>query len=396
MLPPLTPEEQSHSLRLAARIREALVAGGGWLSFERFMELALYVPGLGYYSAGSEKLGAGGDFVTAPEVSDLFSRCIARQCAAVLMRTGGDILELGAGTGRMAAVLLTELAAQRVLPERYAILEVSADLAERQRERLARLPPALRERVVWLERLPEQPLRGVMLANEVADALPCRRFRCDAGGVSELGVVLDTVSEESPTVSVPIRFREGAVAADAGLARACDEILAGLPEPLPPGYTSEVCLRIAPWIAALGASLARGLLLLCDYGLPRRHYYHPQRVSGTLRCHYKQRAHDDPYVNLGVQDITAWVDFTRVADAALAAGLEVSGFATQAAFLLGLGVEALVAEAGAGIGRARLAAEARRLIMPEEMGEAFKMMALSRDLDIPLAGFAVQDLRHLL
>jgi SAM-dependent MidA family methyltransferase len=396
ILPPLTAEEQAHSRRLAARIREALVAAGGWLSFERFMELALYAPGLGYYSAGSAKLGAGGDFVTAPEISDLFSRCIARQCAAVLTRTGGEILELGAGTGRMAAALLTELAAQRVLPERYAILEVSADLAERQRERLARLPQALRERVIWLERLPQRPLHGVMLANDVADALPCRRFRCAAGGVSELGVVLDPVSDEPATATAPIRFRERAVAADASLARACDEILAGLPEPLPPGYTSEVCSRIAPWIAALSACLARGLLLLCDYGLPRRHYYHPQRVSGTLRCHYKQLAHDDPYVNLGVQDITAWVDFTRVADAALASGLEVGGFATQAAFLLGLGVEGLVTEAGAGIERTRLAGEARRLIMPEEMGEAFKMMALSRDLDMPLAGFALQDLRHLL
>jgi SAM-dependent MidA family methyltransferase len=396
MFPPLTPEEQSHALRLAAHIRAALAGAAGWLSFERFMELALYAPGLGYYSAGSVKLGAGGDFVTAPEVSDLFSRCIARQCAAVLMRTGGEILELGAGTGRMAAALLTELAAQRVLPERYAILEVSADLAQRQRERLVRLPQALRERVVWLERLPEQPLHGVILANEVADALPCRRFRCDAGGISELGVVLDAVSEASTAGSAPVRFRDGAVAADASLARACDEILAGLPEPLPPGYTSEVCLRIAPWIGALSACLARGLLLLCDYGLPRRHYYHPQRVSGTLRCHYKQLAHDDPYINLGVQDITAWVDFTRVADAALAAGLEVSGFATQAAFLLGLGVEGLVAEAGAGVERTRLAGEARRLMMPEEMGEAFKVMALGRGLDIPLAGFALQDLRHLL
>jgi SAM-dependent MidA family methyltransferase len=396
ILPPLTAREQAHSARLAAHIRAALAAAGGWLSFERFMELALYAPGLGYYSAGSAKLGAGGDFVTAPEVSDLFSRCIARQCAAVLMHTGGEILELGAGSGRMAAALLTELAAQRVLPERYAILEVSADLAERQRERLALLPQALRERVVWLERLPTQPLHGVLLANEVADALPCRRFRCDPDGISELGVALEAGGAQAAAAAAPIRFCERAIAADASLVRELDEILTGLPEPLPPGYTSEVCARIRPWINALSACLARGLLLLCDYGLPRRHYYHPQRVSGTLRCHYKQRAHDDPYVNLGVQDITAWVDFTLVAEAALAAGLEVSGFATQAAFLLGLGVEGLVAEAGAGLERTRLAGEARRLIMPEEMGEAFKMIALSRDLDIPLAGFALQDLRHLL
>jgi SAM-dependent MidA family methyltransferase len=394
--PPLSAEEQAHSLRLAARIREALAAAGGWLSFERFMELALYAPGLGYYSAGSAKLGAGGDFVTAPEVSDLFSHCVARQCALVLAHTGGEILELGAGTGRMAAALLTDLAAQRVLPERYAILEVSADLADRQRERLGRLPQPLRERVVWLDRLPERPLQGLILANEVADALPCRRFRCADDGLVELGVALDDPASERAAAASQIRFREQGVAADAALMRACEEIFAALPEPLAPGYTSEVCLRVTPWIAALSECLSRGLLLLCDYGLPRRHYYHPQRMSGTLRCHYKHRAHDDPYVNLGVQDITAWVDFTRVADAALAAGLEVRGFATQAAFLLGLGIEGLVGEAGDGVERARLAGEARRLIMPEEMGEAFKMMALTRDLEAPLAGFALQDLRHLL
>jgi SAM-dependent MidA family methyltransferase len=396
ILPLLTAVERSHSLRLAEHIGAAVAAAGGWLSFERFMELALYAPGLGYYSAGSLKLGAGGDFVTAPEISALFARCIARQCATVLAQTGGEILELGAGSGRMAVALLGELAALRALPERYAILEVSADLAERQRERLAQLPQALGARVVWLERLPARPLQGVILANEVADALPCRRFRCEEHGVGELGVELEGLTDETATAAAQMRLRERLAAPDASLARACDEILAGLREPLPNGYTSEVCLRITPWITTLGACLGRGLLLLCDYGLPRRHYYHPQRVSGTLRCHYKQRAHDDPYINLGVQDITAWVDFTRVADAALGAGLEVSGFATQAAFLLGLGIEELVAQAGEGIERARLAGEARRLIMPEEMGEAFKMMALTRGLHIPLAGFALQDLRHLL
>jgi SAM-dependent MidA family methyltransferase len=386
ILPPLSVAEQEHSRRLAELMQQELVAAGGWLPFERFMELALYAPGLGYYSAGSTKLGAGGDFVTAPEVSDLFSRCIARQCAEVLAHTGGEILELGAGTGRMAAAVLAELAAQNQLPERYAILEVSADLSERQRERLMGLPQRLRERLVWLERLPQRAMRGVILANEVADALPCRRFRLGEAGITELGVVLDASSG----------FAEAEAAADASLTRACDEILTSLPEPLPEGYTSEVCPRVTPWIASLGASLARGLLLLCDYGLPRRHYYHPQRVSGTLRCHYRQRAHDDPYINLGVQDITAWVDFTRVSDAALATGMEVKGFATQAAFLLGCGIEQLVMQAGEGIDRARFAGEARRLIMPGEMGEAFKMMALTRGLDIPLAGFALQDLRHLL
>jgi SAM-dependent MidA family methyltransferase len=396
MLPPLTAEERSHSERLAAHIRAQVRSAGGWLSFERFMELALYAPGLGYYSAGSVKLGTAGDFITAPEVSDLFSRCIARQCAAVLTHTGGEILELGAGSGRMAAAVLSELAARRALPERYAILEVSADLAERQRERLACLPAPLHERIVWLERLPERPLQGVILANEVADALPCRRFKCEPEGLIELGVGLEDGSAESAAAASEIRFREQAAAADASLQRAGAEILDSLAEPLAPGYTSEVCLRITPWIAALSACLSRGLLLLCDYGLPRRHYYHAQRTSGTLRCHFRHRAHADPYINLGAQDITAWVDFTRVADAALAAGLEVRGFATQAAFLLGLGIERLVSEAGGQLAHARLAGQARQLMMPEEMGEAIKMMALTRELDIPLEGFALQDLRHLL
>jgi SAM-dependent MidA family methyltransferase len=395
ILPPLSPGERRHSRSLARHIRAQLAAAGGWLSFERFMELALYAPGLGYYSAGSVKIGVGGDFVTAPEVSDLFNRCVARQCAEILTSTGGEILELGAGTGRMAAVVLSALAAQGVLPERYAILEVSADLAARQRARLAQLPPQLRERVVWLERLPESPLRGVMLANEVADALPCRRFTWCDGAVRELGVAL-AAAAASAAWGEEISFREQSAAADGPLVQACEGLLASLEGELPQGYASEVCLRVQPWIASLSECLGRGVLLLCDYGLPRRHYYHRERASGTLRCHFKQRAHADPYINVGVQDITAWVDFTRIAEAALAANLTVSGFATQAAFLLATGLEGFVAEADDGAQRARLAGEARRLVMPEEMGEAFKFMALTRGYDSPLSGFALQDLRHLL
>jgi SAM-dependent MidA family methyltransferase len=393
ILPPLSEEERRHSQAVAALICRELVAAGGWLSFERFMDLALYAPGLGYYSAGSAKLGAGGDFVTAPEVSELFGRCVARSCAAVLAALGGaEILELGAGTGALAAALLTELAALGALPQSYAILEVSADLAARQRERLARLPPVLRERVRWLERLPERPFNGVMLANEVADALPFRRFTWSEAGISELGVVLanDSLAGEESS------FRGQSIAADAAFSAACQEMLAAVPATLQAGYTSEVCLRLEPWIASLSDCLGQGLLLLCDYGLPRRHYYHPQRLRGTLRCHYKQRAHDDPCINVGLQDITAWVDFTRAAEAASASGLTVGGFCTQAAFLLACGIEELVGAAPDEVSRARLAGEARRLLMPEEMGEAFKALALTRDVDIPLPGFALQDLRHLL
>jgi SAM-dependent MidA family methyltransferase len=387
MLPDLTAAERQHSRAVSERIRAELQAAGGWLSFERFMELALYAPGLGYYSAGSTKLGAGGDFVTAPEVSDLFGRCLARQCADVLEVTGGGILELGAGSGRLAAVLLQGLAAAGVACERYAILEVSADLAARQRAHLAQLPAALRERVVWLTRLPERPWRGVILANEVADALPCRRVHWRGGAVRELGVAAAQDGSD---------FCDAAAPADEELRAAWHALMADLPAALPEGYTSELCLRLTPWVSTLAATLERGLILLCDYGLPRRHYYHPQRVSGTLRCHFRQRAHEDPYLNLGVQDITAWVDFTRVAEAALAAGLAIAGFATQAAALLGLGIEQLVAGAAGAREHARLAGEARRLMMPDEMGEAFKMMGLSRDLAVPLAAFALQDLRDQL
>jgi SAM-dependent MidA family methyltransferase len=414
MTPALSPEEEEHSRAVSALIAERVREAGGWIPFERFMELALYAPGLGYYSAGSVKLGPGGDFVTAPEISDLFSRCVARQCAQVL-GDGGEILELGAGTGRMAAVILQSLAAAGKLPARYAILEVSADLAQRQQERLGRLPREIRERVVWLDRLPERPIDGVILANEVLDALPCRRFTLKGGAVTELGVALEcdvmgaaaastisTASREDASQDANVITEDASVIAerehapDAELEDAGAALMRELPAALPEGYTSEICLRVAPWIAGVGACLGRGLMLLFDYGLPRAHYYHPQRTEGTLRCHFKQRVHDDPYVNLGVQDITAWVDFTRVAEAGLACGLDVAGFCTQAAFLLATGVERLVAESGDPVEHARLAGEARRLLLPGEMGEAFKVMALTRELDVALEGFALQDLRHSL
>ncbi len=381
MTPPLTADEAAHSHALGERIALEARAAGGWLTFERFMDLALYAPGLGYYSAGSVKIGAGGDFVTAPELSDLFSRCVAEQCAQ-LLEHGGEILEVGAGTGRMAAAVLSELAARNCLPERYAILEVSAELADRQRRRIAALPPGLAERVVWLERLPERPIDGVILANEVLDALPCRRLRIQNGAILELGVAVDGQM-----------LCERAAPAEPPLAQEWTRLAAQWPAPLPEGYVSEICLRVGPWLAGIADCLKRGAMLLFDYGLPRAHYYHPQRLAGTLRCHYKHRVHDDPYVNLGVQDITAWVDFTRVAEAALECGLEVAGFATQAAFLLATGIERQVGEATDPVEHARRAGEARRLLLPAQMGEAFKVMALTRGLDVPLCGFALQDLR---
>jgi SAM-dependent MidA family methyltransferase len=388
----MTPnaDEAAHSARVLQLLSQRISAAGGFLGFEAFMDLALYAPGLGYYSAGSTKLGAAGDFTTAPEMSDLFARCVARQCAQVLEGIpGGSILELGAGTGRMAGVILQELATLNRLPAHYDILEVSADLAARQRERIAALPEVLKSRVRWLQQLPEAGMRGVILANEVLDALPCRRFvlrRAQPPVVEELGVTLGT---------------QGALAwatraADAALTTAVEELNAQLPEPLPPGYVSEVCLLADPWITSLAALLTQGVMLLFDYGLPRAQYYHPERSSGTLTCHFKHRAHFDPLIQVGVQDITAWVDFTRVAQAGQAAGMEVLGFCTQAGFLLGAGIEVLLGQAHDPVEQARLNGEARRLLMPGEMGEAFKLLALGRGINAPLQCFRHQDLQDSL
>jgi SAM-dependent MidA family methyltransferase len=388
----MTPnaDEAAHSARVLQLLSQRISAAGGFLGFEAFMDLALYAPGLGYYSAGSTKLGAAGDFTTAPEMSDLFARCVARQCAQVLEGIpGGSILELGAGTGRMAGVILQELATLNRLPAHYDILEVSADLAARQRERIATLPEVLKSRVRWLQQLPEAGMRGVILANEVLDALPCRRFvlrRAQPPVIEELGVTLGT---------------QGALAwatraADAALTTAVEELNAQLPEPLPPGYVSEVCLLVDPWITSLAALLTQGVMLLFDYGLPRAQYYHPERSSGTLTCHFKHRAHFDPLIQVGVQDITAWVDFTRVAQAGQAAGMEVLGFCTQAGFLLGAGIEVLLGQAHDPVEQARLNGEARRLLMPGEMGEAFKLLALGRGINAPLQCFRHQDLQDSL
>ena len=382
-LPPLTTDEAAHSRRLVHRIWEEIDARGGWLSFERFMEMALYEPGLGYYSAGATKLGAGGDFVTAPEVSSLFSRCLANQCSEILQHVGGGaILEFGAGSGVMAADLLNELAAQGALPERYLILEVSADLRDRQRALLLERASAHAARVEWIDRLPEE-FRGVVLANEVLDALPVQRFRIRGDHINSLGVTWQLG-----------RLDWSETRADAELEAAVRRIEANSGERLPDGYTSEINLRLTPWIAGVAAALREGVALFIDYGLPQRQYYRTERSEGTLLCHFRHRFHDDPLINVGVQDIGAWVDFTAVAEAASAAGLTVAGFSTQAHFLIGNGLEQLLAPAALDelASRVQLARQAMLLTLPGEMGERFKVIGLSRGVEQPLRGFGVRDL----
>jgi len=386
-LPPLTPDEAEHSARLEARVRDEIARNGGWISFARYMQLALYEPGLGYYSAGARKLGAAGDFVTAPEVAPVFSRCLAVQCEEVLRGLGGgDVLELGAGSGVMAAELLGELARRDCLPHRYRILDVSADLRERQRATLAAAVPQLLDRVEWLDHLPDD-FTGIVLANEVLDALPVERFVVRDGVVNALGVT-----------SSSGRLERSEARAASALAAAVHAIQRDIGGDWPEAYASEVNLGLADWLAALAAAVNRGVLLFVDYGLPRREFYAPERSDGTLLCHFRHRFHDDPFTHLGLQDITAWVDFTAVAEAGQAAGLEVRGYTTQAHFLIGCGLGEFVADVSGldVVSRVNLSRQAMVLTLPGEMGERFKAIAFAKGYDSPLRGFAVRDLRHTL
>ena len=378
----LTPEQRAHSERLLTVIRGEIAQHGGWISFARFMELALYAPGLGYYTAGARKFGRNGDFVTAPELSPLFSRCIATQCAEVLSASGGgDILEVGAGSALMAADILNELEALDQLPRRYLILEISADLRERQLATLSTRAARHLARVTWLDELPAA-LHGVIVANEVLDALPVDRFRIRAGRVNALGVSWqERLDWSEAPASTPLEQRVRTIESQIGSSFA-------------EGYTSEINLRLDPWLRSLAEVLEGGLMLLIDYGLPRRQYYREERRDGTLLCHFRQRFHSDPFVYVGLQDIGAWVDFTAVAETASEAGLTVAGFTTQAHFLMGLGIEQHLKEAGERelVERLSLARQAMLLTLPGEMGERFKVIGLARGVQQPLKGFAIRDL----
>ncbi len=374
--PVLSAPERRHSERLAGLVHEQIQQAGGSIPFARFMELALYAPGLGYYSGGAEKFGV--DFVTAPEFSSRFARCIARQCEEVLFRIGGgDVLEVGAGRGTLAVGLLRELEARGRLPERYLILELSTELQQRQAELIEQALPHLYPRVQWLQAMPT-PLRGVVLANELLDAIPVRRFRVTEGGVEELCVRSDAQgfvwSAQPATASLADRVRALA---------------------LPLGYVSELNLHAEAWVRSIADCLRTGVVLLIDYGFPHAEYYHPQRHEGTLMCHYRQRAHDDPLILVGLQDISAHVDFSAIAEAGTQAGLALLGYTSQAAFLLatGLAEDIDTPDPATLPEQAERAREINLLTSPAEMGELYKVMALGRGVDAPLLGFTLQDRR---
>lgn len=385
-LPPPDTATLSHGQNVREAIAREIAAAGGWISFARFMELALYAPGLGYYSAGLDKFGAGGDFVTAPEISALFGQCLANQAAQVLRSTAGDILEIGAGSGKLALDMLRELERQEQLPPRYFILELSADLRRRQRDRLEREIPHLLERCTWIDTLPDG-FTGLVVGNEVLDAMPVHLLTWRAEEVCERGVCL----QEDVLAWSERSLREGEL-----LRQANRLPPAGFALDAP--YRSEIGTAAQAFIRSLGAVLERGMILMLDYGFGAGEYYHPQRDRGTLMCHYRHHAHDDPFFLPGLQDITAHVDFSAIARAGQESGLDLLGYAGQAHFLINCGLTGLLArhdpaDAGAYL---PLAAEAQKLVSPAEMGELFKALALGKGLEDTPVGFARGDRRHLL
>ena len=379
-LPIPSAEALGHSQSLVSRLREEIAQNDSWIDFARYMTLTLYAPGLGYYSGGAQKFGIAGDFVTAPEISPLFAQCLAGQVAQVIGETQGELLELGAGTGRLALELLLELQRLGSLPTRYRILEVSAHLREVQRQTLVmQLPPELYARVEWLEQLPSS-FDGVVLGNEVLDALPVHLVGRD-DGIFERGVACkDNTFTWADRSDLPAKLR------------ATVERL-----PLPDDYLTEVCLAATALLASLAQMLRSGLILFVDYGFPQREYYHPQRDHGTLMCHYRHQAHGDPFVYPGLQDITAHVDFTAVAEAGVAHGLRLAGYTTQAQFLINCGITERLARSPADSSAyLQLASQAQKLLSPAEMGELFKVLALTKAYDGPLLGFSRGDKSHTL
>jgi SAM-dependent MidA family methyltransferase len=374
VLPSPAPEAAAHSRLLAELIASTILDAGGWIPFERYMELALYAPGQGYYAAGSRKFGAEGDFVTAPEISPMFARCIALQVRQVLEAVGGDILELGPGSGALAADLFGELKAQGKAPKNYFLLEVSPDLRERQHTLLAERFPEDFDRFTWIDSLPQR-FRGFVLANEVLDVVPFALAYRRGSGLFERGVMLTDSGfawDDQPMAGGDLQNRVQAV--------------------FPPGdydYLSEVGLAAEGLVRTLAEGLDAGVALFIDYGFPEREFYHPQRSMGTMRCHYRHHFHGDPFFMPGLQDITAHVDFTAMARAAQQGGAEVHGFTTQAYFLISCGLAVLVSAEDPTMTLSRLKATSavHRLISPAEMGELFKVLAIGKGVEFPLLGF---------
>jgi SAM-dependent MidA family methyltransferase len=380
-LPLPSADEREHSDRLLSLLREQIAAYGP-MPFAQYMERCLYAPGLGYYSAGKTKFGEAGDFVTAPELGELFGRCVVAAVQPVLAMLGGDVdfLELGGGSGAFAETALRAFHVAQSLPRHYLILEPSADLRDRQRERLAvSLPAEVFARVQWLDRPPEESWRGVLFANEVIDALPTTRFVMRAGEVYEEHVMLDGDG----------RLMRSDRPADALVGGAVRHVERDLGSEFADGYRSEILPQLPYWIQAIAGSLEAGIMLFIDYGYVRREFYLPERTDGTLMAHYRHRAHNDPFYLPGLNDLTASVDFTALAEAGNSAGFGVAAYLPQSTFLIGAGLqqafEDAYEQAADEASRYRLAQEVKRLTLPDQMGERFQAMLFAKGMDaLPL------------
>ncbi|HTJ97811.1 MAG TPA: SAM-dependent methyltransferase [Rhodocyclaceae bacterium] len=380
-LPEPSAEAIAASHALQTHIAAAINAAGGWISFAQFMELALYAPGLGYYSGGAQKFGAAGDFITAPELTPLFAQTLAAQAVQVMAASKPNILEAGGGSGALATDLLLELEQRQALPEQYLILELSGELRARQAATLQQRAPHLLDRVQWLDTLP-QKFSGFVVANEVLDAMPVHLLQWQVDGVTERGVTI------SP---------EGAFAwEEKPLSEALRPYVEALPATAP--CISELNLAARAWIAGWAEILEQGALVLLDYGFPRHEYYHAQRQTGTLICHYRHHTHEDPFWWPGLNDITAHVDFTAMAEAGFGAGLNVAGYTSQAAFLINCGLTDVLARTSAEdtVIYLKQSKAVEKLISPAEMGELFKVIAFSKGIDETLIGFARGDKTHTL
>lgn len=347
----------------------------GPLFFAEYMQLALYHPELGYYNNGMQKFGVGGDFITAPEISPLFGQCISRQIAAIFSELDKpNMLEFGAGSGQLAVHILLELEALNRLPTHYYILELSAELKQRQYQKIAEKIPHLQNRVIWLNKLPT-PFEGVVIANEVLDAMPVQRFCRQENTPWVYAVDCEKNVLQEKLIPAPVEMLQ-----------------AIMPLLKDDGYSSEINLWLSPWFTSLADCLTRGVVLLVDYGFPQQEYYHQDRYMGTLMCHYQHHTHSDPYLWPGLQDITAHVDFTAVAKAAHAAGFTLAGYTTQAHFLFSCGLMALAEKQFSSLETTWVANQAiKKLVLPSEMGELFKVMALSKDFSALLLGFTMND-----
>lgn len=356
----LSSVEKNHCEKVIQCIQQEIQKNGP-ISFARYMELALYAPGLGYYVAGARKLGRDGDFVTAPEISSLFSKCVANKCDEVLSQIkNSSILELGAGSGKMALDILLHLSSLKHLPQHYFILEISADLKERQQELLKKTLPEFFSRIIWLDALPEN-FEGIVLANEVVDALPVHRFKIKNNEVYEVKVGC-----------ADNNFIEVDALADDGLANVVKQ------HGLPDNYMSEIHLNLQGWVAALAHTLSQGEMLFIDYGFPEHEYYHPDRSQGTLMCHYQHQAHDNPYILTGLQDITAHVNFSQLIDALEASGCAILNYDTQANFLINYGLIDELQRATNADNYLDLAQQVKVLTLPSEMGELFKVVSAKK------------------